>query len=84
MIHKAAKLPVVPDEDAPELSEEQIAEFQKIISERKQMKQKQTVSLRLSNGTLNIAKALGKSYTTILSTVLENVFKDSEALKKYL
>jgi len=84
MIENASKLPYIPDEDSPELSDAQIAEFKKIISERKALKKKETVSLRLSTSTLNAAKSLDKSYTSILATVLENIFKDPKALKKYL
>lgn len=43
-----------------------------------------TVSLRLTQKTLNTAKALSSSYTSVLANVLEKVFRDPDALKKYL
>lgn len=84
MIRKAEKFPFIPDEDAPELSPAQIEQFRKIVEERNNSRRKQTVSLRVSNSTLATAKALGKSYTSVLATVLDNVFKDPQALEKYL
>ena len=42
---------------------------------------KQTISLRLSPGTLNKAKALGKGYTSVLSRLLDLAINDEEMLK---
>ena len=84
MIREAEKLPYIPDDDAPALTPAQIEQFRKIVEERNNSRRKQTVSLRISNSTLTAAKALGKSYTSILSTVLDNIFKDPQALEKYL
>lgn len=84
MLEKAKDYPYIPDEDSPELSEKQIKEFQRIIAERRKQEKKQTVSLRLTQKTLNTAKALSSSYTSVLANVLEKVFRDPDALKKYL
>ena len=84
LLEKAQNLPYEPDDDAPELSEEQIEEFKKIIAERRELSKKKTVSLRISQNTLNIAKSFGTSYTSVLANILENVFRDPKALKKYL
>ena len=84
MLNHAREMPYEPDDDAPELSSKQIAEFRKIIEERKRQAQKHTVSLRLSKHTIDLAKSLGSSYTTILATILENVCQHPEELKKYI
>ncbi|SFK28014.1 BrnA antitoxin family protein [Succinivibrio dextrinosolvens] len=84
MLKNAQNLPFEPDEDAPELSPEQIEEFKRIIAERRELSRKKTVSLRISQSTLNIAKSFGSSYTSVLANILENVFRDPKALKKYL
>ena len=84
LLEKAKDYVFMPDEDSPELSETQIKEFKRLIAERRAGEKKQTVSLRLTQKTLNTAKALSSSYTSVLANVLEKVFKDPEALKKYL
>ncbi len=70
-----------PDEDAPELTAEQIEE---IRAERRAERNKQPVTLRLSPAAIAKAKGFGKGYTSILSRLLENALNDTEALKKAL
>lgn len=77
--------PVVPDEDCPELTDEQLAKFAAAARERNQkMQNKQMVAIRLSPQALLKAKSLGKGYTTILSRILETALADNETIKQYL
>ena len=76
--------PVVPDEENPELTDE---EFEKMVSIRQfklEQQKKQIVSVRLSSRALNKAKAFGKGYTSLLSQILEKTLADDELLKRYL
>lgn len=77
--------PVVPDEDCPELTDEQLAKFAAAARERnRKMQNKQTVAIRLSPQALQKAKSLGKGYTTILSRIVEAALADNEKIKQYL
>ena len=67
MLKNAQNLPFEPDEDAPELSPEQIEEFKRIIAERRELSRKKTVSLRISQSTLNIAKAAANTLNKLAS-----------------
>ncbi len=76
--------PVEPDEDFPELTEEQLAKMKKISEIRREERKKQTVTLRLSPQALKTAKSLGKGYTSVLSRILESALTDEELIKQYL
>jgi uncharacterized protein (DUF4415 family) len=80
-IRKAAKQPIVFDEDCPEATPEQLALF---AAEARKRNLKHTVGLRLSQKTIEQYKALGKGYTSIMASVLEYVIKNPELLKKAL
>jgi uncharacterized protein (DUF4415 family) len=70
--------PIAYDEDAPELSIEQIKQFKRMDHT------KQTVSIRLSPQTMEKARALGKGYTSVLSRLLDAALNDEEMIKKCL
>ena len=76
--------PVVYDEDVPELTDEQLAQFRRVNEALRQERRKQTVTLRLSPSTLNKAKALGKGYTSVLSRIIEKALNDVEFIKSCL
>jgi len=85
MLEELNSRPVQPDEDCPELSDEQLAEFAKAAREQRRLEQnKQTVAIRLSPQALATAKSLGKGYTSVLSRILENTLKDTNLLRRYL
>lgn len=87
MLKELEASPAVPDEDCPELTDEQMARFAEAARERRQrLQNKQTVAirLRLSPQALSKAKSLGKGYTTVLSRILEAALADNETLKHYL
>lgn len=76
--------PIEFDEDCPELTEEELAQFKRISEERQAERRKQTVTLRLSPQSLKKAQSLGKGYTSVLSRILENALNDNELIKRYL
>ena len=83
-IEEAASRPVVPDEDAPELTMEQYAEMAEIARKRRAEKVKPVLSLRISPDTLEKAKATGKGYTGFLSRLLDNAINDPQMVAKSL
>ncbi len=84
MLKEAEKMPISFDEDSPELTDEQLAQFRKISDMRKEERRKQSVTLRLSPKALRKAKSLGKGYTSVLSRILETALDDNEIVKKFL
>ncbi|MCR5824264.1 MAG: BrnA antitoxin family protein [Lachnospiraceae bacterium] len=83
-IERAAALPVVPDDDAPELTMEQYAEMAAIARSRKSKNIKPVIALRISPDTLDKAKATGKGYTGFLSRLLDNAINDPRIVSKSL
>ena len=73
-----------PDDECPEITEEQFAEFKRISSDRRAERVKQSITLRLSPQTIEKAKSLGKGYTSILSRIVENALNDPEMIRKAL
>lgn len=84
MMKTAASLPVSKDDEYPEFSEDELKQFKKISESRKESRQKQTVTLRLSQRTLKKAKSLGKGYTSVLSRILESALDDPDIVKRHL
>ena len=81
-IEAAMAKPVVPDEDAPELTLEQYAEMAAIARNRRNSQVKPVVALRVSISTLEKAKATGKGYTGFLSRLLDNAIDDPQMVAK--
>lgn len=84
MLENAEKMPIVYDEDSPELTDEQFKQFRRVSEMRKEERRKQTVTIRLSSKTLTKAKSLGKGYTSVLSRIIEEAFDDKEFLERCL
>ena len=84
MIDEAENRPVVFDEDCPELTETELAEFRRVADMRNEYRKKQVVTIRLSSQTLAKAKSLGKGYTSILSRIIEEALNDKEFIRKCL
>ena len=80
-IEKAAKKPLIHDDDSPVYSAEQLAH---LYAESKRIKKKQTVGIRLNQKTLDQYKNLGKGYTGIMASVLDYAIGHPEVLKKAL
>lgn len=83
-IKQAAKAPIVYDEDCPELTEEELAEFARIAKQQRDERKKKVIALRVNNSTLEKAKKLGKGYTAILSRMIDLCIDDKELLQKCL
>ena len=83
-IEMASMMPVIPDEDAPELTMEQYAEMAAIAKARKAKNVKPVIALRIDPSTLEKAKATGKGYTGFLSRLLDNAIKDPQLVAKSL
>ena len=85
MLEELETAPAVPDEDCPELTDEQSIKYAAIAREKRRERQtKQTVSIRLSPHALQKAQSLGKGYTSVLSRILEAALEDNELIKHYL
>ena len=84
MLDELETRPIVFDEDCPELTEEQLAEFHRVSEIRKEERRKKTVTIRLSSKSLSKAKSLGKGYTSVLSRILEEALDDDDLIRKYL
>ena len=83
-IARAAKKPIVYDDESPKLTEEQYAMFAEMSARRRAQKKKQVVSLRLSADTIKKAKMLGRGYTGVLSRLLDLAINNPEMVKKCL
>ncbi len=84
MLEKAKNLPIVFDEDSPELTEEELKGFHRVSEESRLERNKQTVTLRLSPQALRKARSLGKGYTSVLSRILEGALNDNDVIRHYL
>ena len=76
--------PVVPDEENPELTDEELREMVEDRGIRLALQRKQVVSIRLSNRALEKAKSFGKGYTSVLGQILERVLTDPTLLKQLM
>ena len=83
-IEAAASRPIIPDEDAPELTLEQYAEMAELAKARRSRQAKPVVALRISPDTLEKAKATGKGYTGFLSRLLDNAINDPTMVSRSL
>ena len=83
-IRQAAKKPIVYDEDCPPLTKEQLKEFARIAKEQRKLRKKQVVAIRLSPETAEKVKALGKGYSSVLSRIIDEAFRNPELLHKCL
>ena len=84
MLERASKVPIVFDEDSPELTEDDLKGFRRVSEENRQNRNKLTVTLRLSPQALRKAKSLGKGYTSVLSRILEGALSDNDVIRHYL
>lgn len=73
-----------PDDENPDITPEQIAEFKRVAAERKEERNKQNVTLRLSPQALAKARSLGKGYTSVLSRILEKALNDPDTIRANL
>ena len=83
-IENAKRHDIVFDEDSPEITEEMMEQFRRVAKEKREERQKQVLTLRVSAETMKKAKSLGKGYTGILSRVLEYALNDPEIIRRCL
>lgn len=84
MLKRAEEMPITFDEDCPELTAEELAQFRRVSDIRREERKKQTVTLRLSPQAARTARSLGKGYTSVLSRILEAALSDSETIRRFL
>ena len=77
MLEEADKKPVIPDEDCPELTDEQLGKAYR-ASDRK----KRPVIVHLSPQSMKKAEALGSNYPSVLSKLLETLLNNNDLLKQ--
>ena len=78
-IREAAKRTPVYDEDAPELSLEQMRRYRKAAIDKKA---KAMVTLELSKENMDKAYSFGEEYKAVLSRLLELAMNDSDLVRK--
>lgn len=83
-IELASARPIIPDDEAPELTLEQYAEMAAQAKARRGRQAKTVVALRISPDTLEKAKATGKGYTGFLSRLLDNAINDPQLVSRSL
>lgn len=84
MLLALADRPDEPDEDCPELTDSQLAQFRHAAERKREERRKQTVTLRLSPQALAKARSLGKGYTSILSRIVENALDNPDVIRHNL
>lgn len=84
MLNNLSLRPITPDEDCPELTMDQLAQFRRISAANREERCKQTVTLRLSPQAIRRAKSLGKGYTSVLSRILESALENPDIIKRNL
>jgi len=80
-IERAAKMPVISDEDCPVYTSKQLS-F--LYLEAKKLNKKHTVGIRLNQKTLEKYKGFGKGYTGIMAAVLDYAIHHPDMIKKAL
>lgn len=80
-LEQAEQKPIAFDDDCPEMTVAQLLEFKPFHQKKAP---KQTVSLRLSPTTLDLAKRYGSGYTTFLSRLLDEAIKDEALVRRCL
>lgn len=71
-LEEAEKMPIVFDDDCPEMTNEMLKQFHKA----------NTVTIGISPGNMKKIKALGADYSRILSNLLDLALNDAEMMKK--
>ena len=71
-LEEAEKMPIVFDDDCPEMTSEMLKQFHKM----------NTVTIGISPGNMKKIKALGADYSRILSNLLDLALNDAEMMKK--
>ncbi len=81
MLAQMEQMPIVFDEDAPELSDEDLKKFHRVNKAQGVNAPKQQITLDLSPWAMKQAKSMGSEYRTILSRILEEALRNKFHLK---
>lgn len=84
MLDNLKNVPIIPDDDCPFLSEEELKKFHRVSEKNREERLKQPVTIRLSQKSLETARSLGKGYTSILARMLENDLSGKNRIKQFL
>ncbi|MGN0513106.1 MAG: BrnA antitoxin family protein [Lachnospiraceae bacterium] len=84
MIENAANMPILYDDDSPETTPEMLLAFRQAAEEKRKQRRKNVISIRVSNNTLEKAKALGSGYSGVLARMIDFCLNDPEIIKKCL
>lgn len=76
MLEEVEKRPITFDEDCPELTDEQLSKAYRVSDRMK------SVTVRLSDKSMEKAKSLGTSSASVLSHILEIVLNNDNLLKQ--
>lgn len=71
-LNAAEKMPIVFDEDCPEMTDDMLKQFHRTNN----------ITIKLSPENMKKIKSLGSDYTKILSNLLDLALNDTELLKK--
>ena len=82
MLEEMDKRLVVPDEDSPAYSKEELIRLKKLAEQKRAEKHSQVVTVRLSDKSMEKAKSLGTSSASVLSHILEIVLNNDNLLKQ--
>ena len=82
MLEEMDKRPVVPDEDSPAYSKEELIRLKKLAEQKRAEKQDLIVPVRLSLQSMEKAKSLGTNSATVLSQLLERLLNNDNLLKQ--
>ena len=82
MLEEMDKRLVVPDEDSPAYSKEELIRLKKLAEQKRTEKQSQVVTVRLSDKSMEKAKSLGTNSSSVLSQLLERVLNNDNLLKQ--
>ncbi len=81
-IEKAKTLPITSDDDCPVYSKEELQEMIRRTKELGKDRKKYGVSIRLDEESIEIAKAYGSGYTSLLAKIIYLGIRDPEILSK--
>lgn len=78
----AASKPLMFDEDAPELTDDEIEEIKSIIDIRKSDEEGQDVTIHLTEKSMEKVRTFGSDYKGILNRLMDLAMSEPELLKK--
>ena len=81
-IEKAKTFPITSDDDCPVYSKEELQEMIRRTKELGKDRKKYGVSIRLDEENIEIAKAYGSGYTSLLAKIIYLGIRDPEILSK--